>query len=282
MVVLAETPAPSPTPDPEPGEATPEPDMVFEEDGDIYFSEAYKTGFTTKPFSFDHPPRVLIYHTHAREAFRDTSIAAAAATPDAPIKGDSTQAAATPAPTAGPSVRSTDRNRNVVHIGELLAEALEQRGFAVIHDGTDVETSDLSTAYTRSRRVMEQYADIDLYIDLHRNAASGERAKNDVVTLEGKRVARLFFVVGTGLTADTDAGELPNWKRNYTLALSLYEQLRAVDRGLVKENRMKQKAYNQDLGLSLLCEIGHNANLLSDVENTVPYLADALAAVIRF
>lgn len=282
QVLHMETPAPVPEAVPEAGEAVPEPDMAFEDDGDIYFSDAYKDRFRAKGFAFDHAPRVLIYHTHAREAFREEPGQAAESTPRGSQDQTPAPSGATPAPSAMPSGRSTDKEKNVVHIGDLLAAALTQRGVTVIHDRSDVEEPSLSTAYIRSRAVMEQYTDVDLYIDLHRNAASLERAKDDVVLLNGKRVARLFFVVGTGLKADSAEKELPNWKENYILALALYEKLLEVDPALVKENRMKQGVYNQDLGLSLLCEIGHNANLLTDAENTVPYLADALAAVIRF
>ena len=119
---------------------------------------------------------------------------------------------------------------------------------------------------------------MDLYIDLHRNAANMQRARNDVAILDGQRTARMFFVVGTGLTANDDSGETANWRENYALALFLTKRLRDTNTELAKDIRVKQKVYNQDLGRCLLAEIGHNANLLTDAENTVPYLAEAIAA----
>ena len=264
-----------PTPAP-----TAEPDMLFEDDGDIYFSDAFIATFPTKTYAFDHAPRVLIYHTHAKEAFREATAETDAAAVGKGKPGATPDPSATP--TATPTYRSDDPAETVVRLGALLADALTARGFTVFHDTADVETPSLSTAYERSLLVMQRYDDIDLYIDLHRNAANVERAKDDVVMLSGERVARMFFVVGTGRTATDASGELVNWRENYTLARSLTEKLAQVDAALVKPVRVKQKVYNQQVGLCLLAEIGHNANLLADAENTIPYFADALAQVVTF
>ena len=215
---------------------------------------------------------MLIYHTHAREAFREpeTTAAVTAAPGQTPAAGEA------------PRARSLDPAKNVIRLGELLAEALTARGFVVEHDATDVEDPALNTAYERSLSVMRAHAGVDIYIDLHRNAADVERAKDDVVSIGGRRTARMFFVVGTGLTSGDASGELPNWRDNYTFALSVAERLRAVEPNLCKQNRVKQGAYNQFMGLCLLAEIGHNANLLSDAEATVPLFADALRSVCVF
>ena len=258
------TPSPSPTAVPSPIQ-TASPDMVFEEDGDLYFSDAFAATFAARVFPFDHAPRVLIYHTHTREAFADT---AQQATP-AP---DGTRARA----------ENTDAEKNVVYLGTVLADALRERGFVVFHDETDNEPPALSTAYERSRTVMAQYEDIDLFIDLHRNMSNARNAVNDVVTLDNTRMARLFFVVGTGIVMGDTSGETENWLENYTLALSLTERLNRLDAGLARPIRVKQRVYNQDVGLSLLVEIGHNGNRLADAAHTIPALADALKDVCTF
>ncbi len=258
--------------------ATQAPDMLFEDDGDIYFSDAYKARFAARTYTFDHTPRVLIYHTHAREAFLEETGEKTATAPSAARAGE----AAAPSPTVTPSFRSDDPRKTVVRLGDLLAQALAARGFIVFHDSADVEAPALSTAYERSLSIMQKYEGIDLYIDLHRNAASVEHARDDVVMLDGERVARMFFVVGTGMTAADQSHALENWRENYSLALSLTQKLTAVDNMLAKDIRVKQKAYNQQTGLCLLAEIGHNANLLTDAEHTIPYFADALQATLIF
>ncbi len=254
---------------------TPEPDMTFDTSGNIWFSDAMKATFEASVYAFDHPPRVLIYHTHTREAFREPDPTLAPGATATPI-----QSLESPSPATSATTRSDDPNKTVVYIGDLLAEALLDRGFTVYHDGTDVESPELSTAYARSAELISAYRDIDIYIDLHRNAADAVRGRDDVVMIDGKRTARMFFVVGTGITAESSDNALPNWRENYTFALSVGEQLAKVDPHLVKENRVKQGGYyNQSQGLCLLAEIGHNANLITDAANTVPYFADALAAV---
>ena len=259
---LPTTPAPAPTQ---------APDMLFDDSGNITLSKEYLSQFSAKTYSFDHTPRILIYHTHAREAFRS---------PETTL---SPGVSPTPTPSSSAEMRSTNREENVIHLGDVLAEALTRQGFTVLHDTSDVEDPTLSTAYERSRKVMESYQKIDIYIDLHRNAANVSRAKDDVVMIGGRRAARMFFVVGTGITADSNAQELSNWKENYAFALSVTEQLQGVDQRLTKEIRVKQGGYyNQDLGLCLLAEVGHNANLMTDAEETVAYFAEALRAVCNF
>lgn len=309
------TPSPSPNipiTDSE-ADSTPAPDMTFDQSGNIWVSDVLKAQFAARTFTFARPPRVLIYHTHAGESFREpettpalsaspspanesprqanaspspisTTLSSSVASP-APASPTPSPANSTPAPTptsSSSNTRSDDPAKTVVHLGILLAQELTDRGFVVFHDGTNVEAPELSSAYERSKKIVDAYEDIDIYIDLHRNAADPEKSRNDIVLVDGKRTARMFFVVGTGINAETNENALPNWGANYTFALSLYEQLTAVNPRLVKENRVKQGFYNQQTGLCLLAEIGHNANLLTDAENTIPLLADALANVCEW
>lgn len=265
------------------GELPDEPDMTFDESGNIWFSDAMKARFGARTFTFDHAPRVLIYHTHAREAFREEVLPTPTPgeTPSLPARNQPQNASKTPRPGNAASTRSEDPEKTVVHLGDQLAAELERYGFVVQHDRTDVEAPSLSTAYERSADVMAAYDGIDLYIDLHRNAADPIKGQNDVVIIKGKRCARMFFVVGTGMDA-LDAAGMQNWRENYTLAYSVYERLAQIHPQLVKENRVKQGRYNQQMGLCLLAEIGHNANLMRDAEHTLPLFASALADVCRW
>lgn len=73
-----------------------------------------------------------------------------------------------------PGRRTADPEYSVVRVGTELTKLLEERGFEVVHDLTDHEPPRLGTAYTRSLKTLESYADqhFDLYIDLHRDAYS--------------------------------------------------------------------------------------------------------------
>ena len=203
---------------------------------------------------------VLIYHTHTTEAYRQDG-------------------ADTYEPSG--SWRTKNNEKNIVKIGETLKTALEAKGYTVIHDTTNHEPPKLSSSYARSEVTMQnyknQYGEIDLYIDVHRDAADIEKMSDDIVQIDGKRCAKLMFVVGKGTNYDTK----PDFESNYALANSVNEQLRTVHSSLAKNIRVKDGRYNQHIGSKcLLVEVGHNANTLQDALNSVPHLANAIEAVI--
>ena len=114
----------------------------------------------------------------------------------------------------------------------------------------------------------EKYPDMDLYIDLHRDAADVEKNKDDVAVIDGKRCARIMFVVGKG----TKYEKKPDFDRNYALAEKLTAELASYDARLVRKIRVKEGRYNQHLA---------DANTLQDALNSTAYLAEAIAKVIR-
>ena len=168
----------------------------------------------------------------------------------------------------------------MVRLGDLLAQALAARGFIVFHDSADVEAPALSTAYERSLSIMQKYEGIDLYIDLHRNSSNQRGHSENTILIDTVPHAKLFFVVGTGIgTYEGEYDTLPDWKNNYTFALSLTTEIAEKQPDLVKPIRLKVGRFNQHMGLCLLAEIGTNADTLEAALNTVPYLADALETV---
>lgn len=214
-------------------------------------------------------PRVLIYHTHATEAY----------TPTKQFPYDALF-----------NEERTDQNdRNIVAVGTKLAEILSKEyGISVLHVTTNFEPPKLGYAYDRSivmmEKMLKEHPTIELFIDVHRDAWEREEgAQNeegrDYVVIDGEKVARLMFVVGTG-EGKTGVGFKikPNYKQNYALALSITEKLDAYQKGLVKPIRVKTARYNQHIkGKALLVEVGHNANTLEEALNAVPYLAKAIA-----
>ena len=218
-------------------------------------------------------PKILIYHTHGTEAYRPTE--------EAPYEKTSMW-------------RTEDPENNITRVGGELARLLqEEYGIAVLHDTTNHEPPRLGTAYERSVKTMEQYLEeypsIELFIDVHRDAyelADGTAMEayaeaDDAVEIDGKRCARMMFVVGTG-QGKTGAGfsVKPNYKENYALALALTEHMNAVNEKLMRPIRVKTGRYNQHIGSRcLLVEVGHNANTLQEALNSIPYLARAIAQV---
>lgn len=203
-------------------------------------------------------PRILIYHTHNTEAYTQTETYTYAESGD---------------------WRTYDERCSVIAVGELLAKILrEQYGCNVIHDKTDHEPPKLSTSYARSEVTMKkykkQYPSLTMFIDVHRDAG-----KNPMYTvIDGKRVARLMFVVGTGEGATgTGFGEMPDFESNYALALSITNRLAQIDEDLVRNVRVKTSRYNQHISSQcLLVEVGDNANTLEEALNAIPHLARAI------
>lgn len=209
-------------------------------------------------------PTILIYHTHTLEAY--------------------TASEKYPYQERGGKWRTDDNTRNIVTVGELLAEELRARGFSVLHDATNHEPPKLSTAYSRSEETMKKYRDeypsLKMFIDVHRDA-SGEDNADDFCVIDGVETARMMFVVGTGKGA-TGSGyrEMPDFEKNYALAKALSEYMSKKSDDLMRDIRVKTGRYNQHISNQcMLVEIGHNMNTLDQALAAVPHLAEAIAAV---
>ncbi len=207
-------------------------------------------------------PQVLIYHTHTHEAYTKL--------PDQ----DYVEAA---------KWRTTNNEFNVVKVGEVLARELSAKyGIAVLQDKTDTEYPKLGTSYSRSLKTVQKNLaanpGLRILIDLHRDAYNTS-INPSTVTINGKKVARIMFVIGTG-QGQTGVGftEKPDWKKNLALADAIKGRLSAMDPNLVRETSIKTGRYNQHLSTgSILIEVGHNKNTLEEVLNAVPFLAQAIA-----
>lgn len=205
-------------------------------------------------------PTILIYHTHTTEAYRQTE----------EYKYSETS-----------EFRTDDAKNNIVAVGKELKRKLEEYGYKVFHDTTNHEPPKLSTSYERSLLTMQKYLDeydIDIFIDIHRDAADVNSHKDDVVMIDGKRCARMMFVVGKGVKYE----QKPNFDSNYMLANFITSELEKMADGFTRNVRVKDGRYNQHLSdLSMLVEIGHNANTLDEAMTSVEYLASAINSAIK-
>ncbi|MDO5111277.1 MAG: stage II sporulation protein P [Clostridia bacterium] len=210
-------------------------------------------------------PRILIYHTHATEAYRQTPESSYVESGD---------------------WRTAEADKSVVAVGERLAAQLRDvYGLSVIHDTTNHEPPKLSTSYSRSVETMlryqAQYPSITMFIDVHRDAYGSEEGKTDYLMIDGKEVARVMFVVGTGEGATgAGFGEMPDFESNYALAAAVSTKLQSTDPQLARDIRVKTGRYNQHVSdQCLLAEMGHNMNTLEQALNAADYLAAAIADV---
>jgi len=228
-----------------------------------YLSDEGTIDIIVRAPTFEPPqdlPGILIYHTHTTEAYTWVE------GQDYEDQGD---------------WRTPNNDYNIVKVGEMLAEALRERGFYVVHDTTDHEPPRLGTAYSRSLKTVEEHLatdpNIGLIIDLHRDAYN---AGIDplTVTVEGKACARIMAVVGTGEgREDLQFSVKPDWEPNLALAEAVTAELEAVCPKLTRPVRVKVDRYNQHLGdRAMLLEMGCNTNTLEEVLNAVPHLAEAI------
>lgn len=253
---------------PEPSDPTETPQATLNifgevsDNGDIKISDEALSELTPRVYSFAEAPTVLIYHTHATEAFlQDENY----------TYEESTE------------WRTEDNEKNIVHVGEVLKSDLEALGYNVIHDTTNVEPPELLSAYSRSLEVMKKYEGVDIYIDLHRNAADVNTVRNNTVTIDGKECAKMFFVVGTGVgTYEGEYDIAPDWRANYTFALSVMHEASNIAPGIMKPIRTKVGRYNQHMGMCLLLEIGNNANTMDEVLSALPCFVKAFSGTVRF
>ncbi len=183
---------------------------------------------------------VLLYHTHASEAF-----------------------------TAG-SGESASAGRSIVTAGEELARLLEENyGLQVLHH-RGVYDLPRRYAYTKARPVIEKIlienSGIQVVIDLHRDGVA--RAKT-TTTLGGKDLARILLVHGT---------RNPGGEKNLEFAMRLQYELEAVAPGLSRGILQQDFIYNQDLHpYAILIEVGGHENSIDEALLSLPYLAEALA-----
>ncbi len=212
--------------------------------------------------SSEAPPelkgRILIYHTHTHEAYRQDE--------DDPYE-------------AVEAWRTRDESHSVVRVGEALAQELRERGYDVIHDTSDHEQDSLSDSYVRSLATLESYAEeFDLCIDLHRDAyVDGAKL---CLNANDEEYAQIMMLVGRGDNYDLDSK--PDYENNFAFAQSLTLNLNRCIDGICRNVTVKSGRYNQHIGKqSVLIEVGHNLNSLQQALNSIPTLAEGICKTMK-
>ena len=204
-------------------------------------------------------PKILIYHTHSREAFLDS--------------------------------RSGKWEDTVVGLGERLKSELEERyGIKVLHltDTFDVinGVTDRSAAYTyaeeRVRQVLEENPSIKVILDLHRDGVP--ESTRLVTSINGKETAQLMLL--NGLCRTVAGGPIEYLQNEYlteNLAFSFKMQAKAAEYYPDLMRRIYLRSYQYNLHMmprSLLVECGAQTNTVEEVQNAMPLLADLLYLVL--
>lgn len=207
-------------------------------------------------------PQVLIYHTHTTESFE-------------PYVRDFLDAEF--------NYRTTDETKNMVMVGNEIANQLEAQGIGVIH-ATDIhDYPSYNGSYARSREtiepILEEYPSIKVVLDIHRDAISSSgTAYQPVIEINGKEAAQIMIISG----CDDGTLNMPNYLKNFRFASYLQQQLEGDYPGLTRPILFDYRKYNQDLTTgSLLIEVGSHGNTLEQVQYSGQLIGASLGRALN-
>ena len=190
-------------------------------------------------------PKVLIYHSHATEAY--TMDGADIYEPS----GD---------------CRTLDTSCNMVRIGEEMKAVFEAAGIEVIHDTTLYDYPSYNDAYKLSvqgvAEQLEAHPSLVLLLDVHRDAlVANDGTIYKAVAGTVDNCAQVMMVMGTDAS-----GQLhPNWKVNLSLALEIQDALSQRWATLARPIVLRGSRFNQHLSTGmLLVEVGTHGNTLQE------------------
>lgn len=199
-------------------------------------------------------PTVLIIHTHTTESYTRV---------DEPY-------------TESAAWRTAEQDYNMVSIGEVVKDILEENGIPVIHDRALHDYPSYNGSYTRTRKAIQDYVNqhgsIQLILDLHRDAAGeGSNQMRTRATVDGEPSAQLMLVMGTNYDA---------YEENLALALKVHAQLERQCPGITRPLQLRAARFNQDLCPgSLLVEVGAAGNTHPEARRAAEQLAKAIVAL---
>ena len=211
----------------------------------------------------DNEPIALVLHTHATECYsRENS---SFYDPDS-------------------STHTSDKSVNMIEIGRVFTETLNQNGIHTLHCTVMHDDSSYSDSYALAassiKEYLEKYPSIRYVFDLHRDAVSyesGAKARA-VCEIDGKKAAQIMLLCGT----DAGGADFGHWEKNLSLALKLADKLSGEYPSLMRHVALRGASYNgQYTSGSLLIEIGTDGNTLSQASYSAELLGKALAELIK-
>lgn len=190
-------------------------------------------------------PKVLIYHSHATEAYSMEG------TDVYEPSGDH---------------RTLDPDKNMVRVGEEMKAVFEAAGIGVVHDTTLYDYPSYNDAYNRSvqgvAENLKKYPSIVLALDVHRDAlVASDGTIYKVVAGTVDDCAQVMMVLGS----DANGQVHPNWKVNLALALSIQSALADKWATLARPLVLRPTRFNQHLSTgTILVEVGTHGNTLRE------------------
>ncbi len=210
----------------------------------------------------DGSPQVLIMHTHTTESFE-------------PYEREYYDSSF--------NYRTTDSSKNMIMVGDAIAEQLESAGIGVVHDTTVHDYPSYTGSYERSAETVKnaliQYPSIKIVLDIHRDAVGGDGViKQPVVEINGKKASQVMIISG----CDDGTMNMPNYLKNFRFACLLQQQMESDYAGFTRPILFDYRKYNQDLTTgSILIEVGSHGNTLEQVEYAGELIGSSLARALQ-
>lgn len=217
-------------------------------DGDSEKLPTTKYVSDPNPTPMTEAPRVYVYNTHQLENYSMANLEVYNITP------------------------------NVMMTSYLLREKLNKNGISTIVEEANFKEfmnqnqSMMNDQYKVSRHFLteklKQYPNMDLIIDLHRDAIKKEASTH---TIGNTSYAKVLFVVGTAYKG---------YEKNLEIANTLHQKINALYPGLSRGVMTKEGAgvngiYNQDVSSRMiLIECGGYENTIDEVANTTDVLTE--------
>lgn len=198
-------------------------------------------------------PQILIFHTHAHEAFADS--------------------------------REGVTEDSIIGAGEELTRILEEEyGYDVLHYAKQYSyNSSYSLARKDVSKILEENPSIQVVIDLHRNGVSANNKTHTVVEVDGVKMAKVMFFNGVSHNQDGPRANLKNPNLQSNIAFSLQMKLYAMETfpELTYKNAIKSYRFNMDLAARYtLIELGDNNNTVAEVKAALKPIAETLDSVL--
>ena len=204
-------------------------------------------------------PQFLIYHTHATEGFEEKE--------NGFFDTEKTW-------------RTTDPDKNMISVGDVLTSVLTENGFGVIHDGTMHDDPSYQGSYQRSAVTIKNHLaenpEITVCLDIHRDAIepSASEIVKPTAVINGKKAAQIMIISG----CDDGTMDMPGYWENLRFAAALADKLEQLYPGLCRPILFDYRKYNMDLSPGLLLiEIGATGNTLSEAQYSAELLGSALS-----
>lgn len=203
-------------------------------------------------------PQVLIIHTHTTEGYM--------------LKDKDYY-------TTSDATHFKDEGKNMVAVGKIFADKLNEAGIGVIHCKTIHDYPSYSGSYDASaasiKAILKENPQIKIILDIHRDSisAGGTDKIKPTVKIGDKNAAQVMLVMGTNHK---------NYESNLALAVKYHQTMEVLYPSLARSITVYNKKYNQELSVgSMLIEVGTDSNTLNEALYGASLAANALVNLLN-